>query len=365
MANPPAGSAGTVQAADPGQVSQTGLAGLFGGKTQRATGPNAAAYDQQRNAAQTNASNYGEQALNYTQNAPTIANAYQAQSRAGIAQNVGQEQGVANSYGALAGQEGGLANTLMQNNGQASRAQFQQGLDQSIAAQMAAANSSPGGAVAQAGARRAAQEQAGQMQAQGAATAAGLGAQEREASLAQAAGVYNNMGNAYGGQAGVYGQVGQQQQAQYGLEQQSAEQQAQLQSTNQAQQDQYRLGMGALGNQAQGQSEQALNDYTQGNLQSQGLTAGVNAQNSAGTNQAIGTVSGLLGQGAASVFGGGGGGPGKAVGGPISPHGAPPSVSSLYGRPPSPVQRPATLAEALHGIEHLKARIAELEARHG
>lgn len=326
------GDSNSVRAGDPGGQAAGGIAGVLGNKTKQAVGPNDAAYGAQMNTAQKTADSYYNQSLAYNQNAPTIANQYQGQSRADIAGNVGQEQN--------------LANTLVHNNGEASKAQFQSGLDQSLAAQMAAANSAPGGATQRAGATRAAQQQAGMQQAQGAATAAELGAREREAALGQA--------------AGVYGQVGGQLQGQYGLEQQSAMHQADLQGQNQGQIIQARLGYGQLGNQAQGQSEQALNDYTGQSLQAQKLSQGIKESNAQDTNDIIGTVGGVLG-GAASGIGAllAHGGPMHAGGAP-----APATISSLYGQSAQPAAKPASLADALAGIEHLKAKIAELEARH-
>jgi len=336
--DPMAGNSTMVQGGDPGQQDQQGLGGVLGAKVDKAQGPNADAYNAQMGMAQGRANTYGNQSVNYTQNAPTIANQFQAQSQNNIANNVGQEQG--------------LASQLMNNNGEASKAQFQQGLDQSINSQMAMANSASGGAVSQAGARRAAQQQGAQTQAQGASTAAQLGAQEREAALGQA-------GN-------VYGQIGGQLQSQYGLEQQNAQAQAQLQSTNQAQQNQMRLGMGGLANQAQGQSLDALNSYTQGNLQAQGLSEQKQQNATNNTNGLIGMASGLGGEALGAI------GSFLAQGGPMKPGGgmppaAAPAVAAVYGQhmPAQHAKRPATLAEALAGIEQLKAEVAKLARQHG
>ncbi|AKU93372.1 hypothetical protein AKJ09_00036 [Labilithrix luteola] len=119
------------------------------------------------------------------------------------------------------------------------------------------------------------------MQMQGAAQAAALGAQERE--------------QAQGLAANLYGQVGNQLQGQYGLEQGSAISQGQLDSANQAQQNQMRLGYAGIGQQAQGQSLNALNNYTSQNLAAQGLSAGFQQQAQAATNQMIGTAAGVAG----------------------------------------------------------------------
>lgn len=299
-----------IQAPNPGRQNAGGIAGLFGRTVAKARGPSAAAYSEERDRAQGSANALGNSgahneglSYNYAQQGPQISNQYQNQSRQGIGGNVGAQQG--------------LANQLMNNNGEASKAQFQSGLDQGIAAQMSAANSTTGGAVAQAGAARNAGNQAALMRAGGAATAAQLGAQEREAALGQAAGVYGNVGN--------------QLQNQYGLEQGSAISQGQLDSTNQAQQNQMRLGYGQLGqgygqleNQANGQSLNALNSYTQGSMGAQGLSAGLKAQDTADTNNTIGTVAGLAG-GVAGTVGG------------LLAHGgamghAPNSIAQVYAR---------------------------------
>src|SRR5690606_3816862 len=103
---------------------------------------------------------YRNFSANYTQQGPTIANQFQNKSRNSIANNVNSQRV--------------LAARLQQNQGEASKAQFQSGLDQSIAAQLSAANSATGGAVAQAGAARNAANQAAMMRAGGAAEAARL-----------------------------------------------------------------------------------------------------------------------------------------------------------------------------------------------
>jgi len=327
---PYSGTAQSVQGGPNGSQAAGGISGLFGGRTQKAQDPNAAAYDQERNAAQANANNYSNQATTYTQAAPTISNQYQGESRANIGGNVADQRN--------------LANTLENNTGEASKAQFQHGLDQSIASQMAIANSTNGGATQRAGAVRNAQQTGALTQAAGASTAAELGAREREAALGQA--------------AGVRGQIGNELQNQYGVEQGTAIHQGDLDLANQGQQNAYRLGMGGLGNQAQAQSEGALNDYTTQNLNSQELSANMKHNNAKDTNDAIGTIAGIAGTALGGFL---------ATGGPMHPgpsHDV--NMATMYGQSPNAnAPKQVTLADALAGIEHLKKRVMQLEGRHG
>lgn len=318
--------AAPIQAPDPGTQRAGGIAGLFGKRVARARGPSVEAYTEERNRAQGASEGYANsgayyqgRSQDYTQQ---IDNKFQDQSRGGIGQNVGAQQT--------------LANNLANNQGEASKAQFQSGLDQGIAAQMSVANSTTGGAVAQAGAARGAGQQAAMMRAGGAATAAQLGAQERLAAQGQAAGVYNNIG----------GQL----QNQYGLEQESAIQ-------NQAQQNQMRQGYGQLGvqygqlrNQANGQSMDALNSFTSAGQSAQGMSAGMKAQDAADTNNTIGTVAGATGDAAKTV------GSMLADGGAMGQ--APNSIAQVYA-PGTPERRQhtASLAEALAGIDALRAQL--------
>lgn len=333
--------AASIQGEDPGTQRAGGIAGLLGKKVARARGPSTAAYSEERDRAQESANVFAHSggknenlSYNYTQQGPTIQNQYQGQSRQGIAGNIRAQQT--------------LANQLLNNQGEASKAQFQSNLDQSIAAQMSAANSTTGGAVAQAGAARNAAAQAAMMRAGASSEAARLGALERQAALGQAANVYNNIG----------GQL----QNQYGLEQGSAIAQGQLDSANQAQQNQMRLGYGQLGlgygqleNQANAQSLNALNSYTQGSLAAQGLSAGLKSGDAADTNAVIGTIAGLAG-GAAGAVGGALGGK-AAHGGAIGR--APNSIAEVYAPADTEArQHTASLAEALAGIEALKAELA-------
>jgi len=376
--NPGAGTEYSVEAANSGTQSAGGIAGLLGQEVEKARGPNTAAYSAQMNDASRNASQYYQLGQNYTQQGPTIANQFQDESRQNIHRNISSQEM--------------LAEDLLNNKGEASRAQFQSQLNQGIAAQMAVANSARGGAVAAAGARRQAAADAANMRLQGASQAAALGAQERE--------------QAQGLAAGLYGQVGSQLQGQYGLEQGSAISQGQLDSANQAQQNQMRQGYANLGVQSAGQAQNALNSYTSQNLAAQGLSAGLQQQAQASTNQLIGTAAGVAGTmmggpaggaaatAAAGAMTGGSGPPKYARGGafdgthpilvgeegpelimPQRPgyvmtaqqtaalRGAPPtgqqaaSIAALYGSNhtgPGPAQRPS-LAEALVGVEHLKA----------
>lgn len=333
------GQAGTVQAGDPGHQSAGGIAGLFGGEVRKAQGPNAGAYDEQRRIANNYGSAYGDQSLNYTQNAPTIANQYQDESRTNIGTNVGREVA--------------LADELRNNNGEASKAQFQQGLDSGIAAQLATANSAGGGAVARAGAMRNAAQTGSLMRAGGAATAAELGAREREAARAQAAGIYGNIG----------GQL----QGQYGLEQGSAIEQARLASVNQAQQNQMRLGYGGLGVSSRGQGLDALNGYTSGNLAAQGLSNDIRHNDAQDTNQLVGTGAGVAGAALLAAKGGAIPAGHPVITGEQGQELVLPNhnMAAMYGQSPNAQRKEVTLADALEGIEHLKKRVMQLEGRHG
>ena len=128
------------------------------------------------------------------------------------------------------------------------------------AQQQALAHSAQGGAAAQAGAGRAAQQQGGMLQA----TAPAVSQQIRQQQIAQA----------LQGQGQVYGQLGQLQQGQYGIELGSAMQNAANAQTNQGQQNQRQLGLYGLGLNAYGQQMGALGGYTSGLNQAQQLQQG-------------------------------------------------------------------------------------------
>jgi hypothetical protein len=139
----------------------------------------------------------------------------------------GQQNGLAGVGGAIAmyrdmamGQGPNLAG-----------AQMRQGLDQSIAAQLGAANSLNGGATQQAAAVRQAQLAGDQMRSNAVNQSAPLAAQQQLAGIQG----YGNMGQAYGNLAGAYAQ-------QYG--QQSA---ADLAAAMQARGQQYDLAKGLWG----------------------------------------------------------------------------------------------------------------------
>jgi hypothetical protein len=273
--DPRPGGAGTVQGGDPGfEADKEGLAGAWQqvvGRARKPQGPNAAAYDEQMNRAAGNAIHYGNVADNYTQATPEIQNQYQEQSREDVRGNVMQQNYLA----------GHLRDIMEGKDVTGSKAQIQAGTDAAIAAQQNMARSAKGGAVAQAGAARAGQQQAAVSQAGVANQAAQLQAQLASQAQGQAAQVYSN--------------IGQQEMAQYTLEQQSAIKQAELQGASQAQINQMKLGFGALGNQAQGLSQAALNQYTQGILQAQGLGQSGAAADAASQNQLIGTAAGVAG----------------------------------------------------------------------
>lgn len=352
-----AGGANSVQGGDPGKQSAGGIAGLFGAETSRARGPNAAAYNQQMDRFNSIGGAYEDLGNNYTQKGPQIHNQYQDQSRNAIDMNVGRQQS--------------LADTLRDDQGEASKAQFQRDLNQSIDAQMSVANSTRGGAVAAAGARRAAAADAAHMRLQGSAEATRLGALEREQQQRTAAGLYGQVG----------GQLGQQ----YGIEQQSAVDQGRLDSTNMAQQDQMRLGYAGLGLQARGQGLAALNDYTSGSLGSQGLDLAKQNASAATGNMLVGTgaqivgtafggpVGGMAAGAAANTATGGAGAGGgdsdildrasfDTYGGSTDPNtksdaNAKQSIASMYGEPAAPARRQASLSDAIHGLRHLAAHL--------
>ena len=255
-----------------GQAAQgLGLASSY-----NANAPNQQAYSQFANQQNAQQQAYQQQALDAQgRQGPTISNAGQAQSQAGIAGNQAQ-------FGTL---QNALNQDIQNPNNSMAVNQFRQATDQSIAAQQAQANSVHGGALAQAGAQRAAAQQ-------GAQTLAGASAQSAqiaEQARMQAMGLSNSV-------AQNSGQLGM---AQYGLEQQNAQQQAQLQQQQGAQNNAYSLGLGALGQGAAGQQLGAINGSSQEDMEAQRL----NAQTQANAAQSgTGLFQGLL-QGAGMISG--------------------------------------------------------------
>src|SRR6185312_10000507 len=163
--------------------------------------------------------------------------------------------GLANGYNQNAPQIGDvsqLANAqnyyqqLMQGDGGYAQNQFRQSQDQSIAAQMAMANSARGGAAARAGAMRAATQGAGAQMASAANQSAQLRAQEQQAAA-----------------QGLTG-IGQ-------LELQRGSQNASLQQNNQQQINQMQTALWGMGEQEQGLSLSAQQAYMQNLLAAEGI----------------------------------------------------------------------------------------------
>ena len=234
----------------------------------------------------------GAQAFN--NQAPTIASANGAQ----LAASRGQYGANANAYGALAGAYGQVASGQGPM-GQLAQNQFNQASGQAIDANLAMAHSATGGAVAQAGAERAAQQQNAQQQGGMAGQSAILAAQQQQAGLAGQAG-------AYAGQANAYGQAGAQNLSQYQIQQQVMQNQASLQQAQLGQNEQFYQNMattGANGQQIANQSTESLAGLgVQAGLGEAGTAVG--AQNATtsmvGTGSTIasgvtGTLSGSLG----------------------------------------------------------------------
>ena len=232
----------------------------------------------------------GAEALN--NQAPTIASANGAQ----LAASRGQYGANANAYGALAGAYGQVASGQGPM-GQLAQNQFNQASGQAIDANLAMAHSATGGAVAQAGAERAAQQQNAQQQGGMAGQSAILAAQQQQAGLAGQAG-------AYAGQANAYGQAGAQNLSQYQIEQQVRQSQASLQQAQLGQNEQFYQNMATTG----ANQQQIANQATE-SLAGLGIQAGlgeagtaVGAQNA--TTSMVGTGS-TIGTGVASMIGGG------------------------------------------------------------
>lgn len=306
-----AGTSGSVEQssaqaqANQATANQNGSGGLGGimsgilGTGPTITGPNAGAYNAQMNYAANAAAGYNSAALGpnaYTQSAPTISNPYQGQSQAQLAADQTNQQGLA---GFLQGTMNGTGPGAT-----AAQAQYQQGLNQSVAANMAMANSTRGGPAALAGAQRQAQENNAQTLAGASAQRAGLMAQQQQAAAGQ-------LGS-------VYGQEAQQNLGQYGIEQNEALAQAQLQSTNQQQQNAMQLGYGALGAQEQAQAYQGLQGYTTANQAAQGLQLQANQAStllgSMGIGGFGGAASGALSSASSGSGAGGDTGAGEAAG---------------------------------------------------
>ncbi len=270
------------------QGHASGLGGLAQsagiGSSFQANGPNPGAYNAFIGDTGHSQESYDQQAAAAQQRtAPVISNPYQDQSRTALAGTQGEFGGL---LGALNDDISNPQDSVAVN-------QFRQATDQSIAAQAALANSARGGAVAQAGAQRAAMEQGAQARAAASAQAAEIAEQDRFAAIQAAGGINNMSGNLNLGQ--------------YGLEQQNAQQQAALQAQRNAQNDSYSLGLGGL---AQGYSQEQLAAMGQyGGLVNQAQA--INAQTSTNAAQAgqglLGTIlktAGVSGAGGLGTSGG-------------------------------------------------------------
>lgn len=183
---------------------------------------------------------FNNAASQYNQTAPTIGD----QSQLGIAQNYYQQ--------------------LMQGDGGYAQNQYQQSQDQSIAAQMAMANSTRGGAASLAGAQRAAQQGVGAQTMQGANQAAQIAMQEEQQ-----------------GAQGMQG-IGQ-------LELQRANNNAQLQQNNQQQINQMQQALYGMGEQEQGLSLSEQQAFMANLLAAEGISTQQNQFNTQLGMNAVGT----------------------------------------------------------------------------
>lgn len=165
--------------------------------------------------------------------------------------------------------------------------QMQAGTEDSIKAQMAAANSARGGGAAEALAQRNAQNNAAQAQQ----TNVFNTGMERAQEMAQARGQYGEMAGSMRGQ-----DLASQQQAMAGQQMayNTAQAQAQLGLANTAQNDTMSLGMGGLGNQAAGAQLNA--DTANQALQQQAQEFNA-SQNSSMVSGMVGAATGLAGAG--------------------------------------------------------------------
>jgi hypothetical protein len=225
-------------------------------------------YSNQIGTAYQQAGMYGQLAgASLQQQGPTIGAASTGQL--GAQQNLANQQGAAEA--SLASQYAKIPQTA--------GAQYQQALGQGINSSLALARSAQGGAVGQAGAMRAAQQQNAQLAGGAAGQSSILSAQEQQAALGGEAA-------AQSGAASIYGNVGNQSLSAYQTQQGALGQQAQL---SQAQQNQNEQFANQLFGQAQNQESFAGNQLNaQTGEQVQGIlgNAGVSVnQQNANTNQ--------------------------------------------------------------------------------
>lgn len=264
----------------PGQNNSAPSAQGFGGLAQdlgiasnyQANGPSAAAFGSYSNA-QTAAQTADQQAATAAQGRGA-ANNLDPGAAASNATIAGVQGNFGNVAGTLQGLYTGKTDSQAQN-------QFQSGLDQSIAAQQAAASSARGGALAQAGAQRAASEAGAQQRAAGTATAAGIAAQNQQAEL----GLATQNATGAGGLA----------MQQFNTQQQAATDQAKLIEQQNAQNDAYSLGLTNAGNTAASNTLGGLTGFTTGANQAAAINSGVASNAAAAGGSLFGSASNSAG----------------------------------------------------------------------
>ena len=258
--NMPSGSGGATMGGFGGLAQGLGIASSY-----QANAPNQGAYAGLAGQAGANQAKYQNQAdAAQNRTGPQINNPFQQQSQQGLAGNQAQYQGL---MGQLNKDINDPQDSMAVN-------QLQHGTDQGIQAQMAMAHSANGGAVAQAGAARAAQQQGVQTQAAVNSQAAQL-AEENRFNAINAANQVNTNSGALGMQ-------------QYGLEQQNAQQQAQFDQNQGKINNDYSLGLDNAGNQQGALQLNAVN----GSTNAIGDANGINAKTASDASAAGGKLFG-------------------------------------------------------------------------
>lgn len=265
--------------ATPGQsvnsVTGGGTVGenMFGGGG--ISGPSGTAFNGQLAEANANAAQYGNQAQQYTQQGAQMQNPYE---QGLVGQAAGTNANLNNIGGLLSQTAAGGGPALA-----AQRASMTQATDQGIAAQLGAARSATGGALAQNAAGLAAQGQIANITGNAAAQTV-----QQQAAAQQAAAL---------GAGQVYGTAGGLQQQQLGTTNQTAYEQAYLQQQNQAQINQQQQAYIAAQTAQQQLGLSSLTGYS--NALSGTATAGAAA--SPNPLSSIGALTGGIGQGAAGI----------------------------------------------------------------
>jgi endosialidase-like protein len=257
-----------------GAEGQGGIANALGMTTNTAiNGPSSSAYGQQISTLGNNAEQYG-----------TLAQAAQGmQGPTAQNQYAGADRGmVTGSLGDSAQQQANAA-ALIRNSQNAAGAQIQQGTDAGIAANMALANSSRGGAAARAGAQRQAQENNATMD-------SGVAAQAAQ------------QGNANALQAQGLAQSATAQQAQTGLAQQAQDSsnalaQANLQQQQTSINNQYAANLYGTQATAQANSLAGLNDFQTQENAANGLQLNEDQANAGALTNAVSGVAGAVAAG--------------------------------------------------------------------